>query len=159
MPRSSVPGRFWVPIPFVLQRQFAAMSVLSMYRKITTLNLSAFPPLALAREDATRTNTRTGAIPLSAPTNISPNMEIHSCDGTRNPRIAPMIRPIKILRTRLILVHFCQMFINNLFSKKRKIDDLPVIVCSKHINFSGFRPVFYLYNVFIHKVFTAGENA
>jgi dextranase len=56
--------------------------------------------------EVTSTATNTGAMPLRAPTKTSPKMEIHVICGTRSPRIAPMTRPMKILSTRLMFIHF-----------------------------------------------------
>ena len=59
----------------------------------------------------TRKNTRTGAIPRSAPTNRSPRMEMPVACGTVSPRMIPMIKPQMIRFTRLILFHFLTRFL------------------------------------------------
>ena len=71
-----------------------------------------FAPLLLefAKEAMTSTNTRIGATARRAPTNKSPSRASPVAFGAATPRIAPMIRPIKILTIRLKLFHFCHKF-------------------------------------------------
>ena len=71
----------------------------------------AFPPLALARDDATSTSTRIGATAFRAPTNRFPKMLIHDAPGISRPRAAPTIRPQRIRRMRLMEFHFSMIFI------------------------------------------------
>lgn len=54
----------------------------------------------------TRKNTRSGAIPFSAPTNMVPRIEITDACGTTRPRTRPMINPQMIRLIRLMLFHF-----------------------------------------------------
>ena len=61
--------------------------------------------LDCARELATSTNTRTGAIAFSAPTNSVPKIEIHVACGTSSARIRPTARPITMRSTRLVLLY------------------------------------------------------
>ena len=76
-----------------------------------------FAPLLLefAKEAMTSTNTRIGATARRAPTNKSPSRASPVAFGAATPRIAPMIRPIKILTIRLKLFHFCNNFKNSFF--------------------------------------------
>ena len=71
-----------------------------------------FAPLLLefAKEAITSTNTRIRATARRAPTNKSPSKTSPVAFGAAIPRIAPMIRPIKILTIRLKLFHFCNRF-------------------------------------------------
>ena len=84
----------------------AAHSVLARYRMMTVRNFSILPPLELASDDATSTNTRIGAMAFNAPTNSSPGTPIHVAFGARKPSIAPMTRPIRIRKIRLMEFHF-----------------------------------------------------
>ena len=88
----------------------AANNVLSMYNTITVRNFEAFPPFALAIDDATRINTRIGAMPFNAPTKSVPGMAIQLICGSVRPRMAPATSPINILKIRLKEFHFLIKF-------------------------------------------------
>ena len=62
-------------------------------------------PFATAMEAVTSTATRTGAMAFRVHTNIVPRMPIKWSWGAASPNVAPIISPMRILSTRLILVH------------------------------------------------------
>ena len=78
----------------------AAISVLARYSAMTVVKRLPIPPVALARELMTSTNTSKGAMPFSAPTNSSPRMPRKVACGVRSPNRAPSTSPIRILTIR-----------------------------------------------------------
>jgi len=90
----------------------AAINVLSRYLEITTLNLGPKPEPALAILAATSVTTRTGAMAFSALTNTTPRIPMPFQCGTVSPRNAPIVRPMSMRSTRLILLHLTKTLIN-----------------------------------------------
>ena len=88
----------------------AAANVPSRYSTTTRPMLLPAPSLPFASAPITRKNTSTGAIAFKAFTNRLPRIAIGAAWGTATPRIAPIIRPQIIRFTKLILFHFCQIF-------------------------------------------------
>ena len=77
-----------------------------MYNIITVLYREPIPALAFEIAEATKKNTKIGAIALRALTNISPGKPIIFHPGTSIPKIAPITKPIIIFKIKLDSVHF-----------------------------------------------------
>ena len=73
---------------------------------ITVRKRAPSPLFDLARALITRNATSTGAIAFSAPTNTVPRIPTAVAPGAKIPINAPITRPITILRTKLVEVHF-----------------------------------------------------
>ena len=91
----------------------AASNVLNIYRNMTVLNLDPNPNPAFEIAEATRTNTKIGAIALSASTNSSPKKPTNFQSGTKTPKTAPIIMPTTIFKIKLDSVHFLIIPIQN----------------------------------------------
>ena len=77
-----------------------------MYKKITVRNLLPTLLLAFATAAIISTNTNTGAIAFSEPTNIVPNIPMPVACGNAIPKITPSTSPMAIRSTKDILFHF-----------------------------------------------------
>ena len=60
---------------------------------------------------ATMTNTSTGAMPLSAPTNRLPSSRNHVAPGQTSARITPTTRPIAMRKIRLTPLYAAAIFL------------------------------------------------
>ena len=118
-----------VPVSFTVRgnRKLAntaatpANSVENRYRKITYPKRESRPPEPPASDEITSTNTRTGAIAFSAPTNRSPNSEMTGMSGIRSPRTTPIARPITIRRIRLVSLYFFITFCTFMYASFRRL--------------------------------------
>ena len=80
------------------------------------MNLCAIPLFAFEIAEVTSTNTKIGAIALSALTNKSPGNPIIEYCGTKIPKTAPIINPIIIFKIKLDSVHFLTILTKSIIS-------------------------------------------
>ena len=80
----------------------AARKVVSMYSQMTVPKRRSSLEEPCARALATITNTSTGAMPFSAPTNRLPSSPTQPAPGATRASTAPMIRPIRMRTIRLM---------------------------------------------------------
>ena len=87
----------------------ADKKVFRMYKNTTSLNFFPILSEALATEQQTSKNTKTGAIAFIEPTNKTPKESIMEIFLKKIPKIAPNTKPIIIRTTKFISQYF---FIN-----------------------------------------------
>ena len=93
----------------VIEAIAAARKVVSMYSQMTVPKRRSSLELPCASALATMTNTSTGAMPFSAPTNRLPSSPTQPAPGTASASTAPMTRPTTMRRMRLTSLYFFTM--------------------------------------------------
>ena len=90
----------------VTEAMAAARKVVSIYSQMTVPKRRSSLELPCASALATITNTSTGAMPFSAPTNRLPSSPTQPAPGTASASTAPMTRPATMRRMRLTSLYF-----------------------------------------------------
>ena len=93
-------------IKLVTAAMAAARKVVSMYSQITVPKRRSSLDEPCASALATITNTSTGAMPFSAPTNRLPSSPTQAAPGTTSANTEPAAKPIRMRRIRLVWLYF-----------------------------------------------------
>ena len=93
-------------IKLVIAAMAAARKVVSIYSQITVPKRRSSLDEPCASALATMTNTSTGAMPFSAPTNRLPSSPTQPAPGATSASTEPAARPIRMRRIRLVWLYF-----------------------------------------------------
>ena len=96
----------WGNSSLVMTDSAAAKKVVSIYSHTTVPKRRSSLEEPCASALATMTNTSTGAMPFSAPTNRLPNSCTHAAPGNSTASTAPTTRPSAMRRIRLTELYF-----------------------------------------------------